>query len=114
MEHRWNDPGKGNPKYSEENLTYRRFVHHQGFFLYLFHILIFFFHPICKKCLALGQWLNRDLRGERPATNRLNHGTASFMLPIQVFYWLLVAEVTAFSSKSNRKIYNNNSPSDCL
>ena len=33
VEHQWNDTGMGKVKYSEENLTYLRFVHHQGFFV---------------------------------------------------------------------------------
>jgi hypothetical protein len=93
MEHRWNDSGMVNPKYSEENLPYRRFVHHQGFFV-LRHIFIFY-HPVCKKYVALGQRLNWGLRGERPATNRLNHSTTSLMLPFEVcFLGFLVSVVT--------------------
>jgi hypothetical protein len=30
IEHLWNDTGRGNPKYSEKNLTYCHFVHNKS------------------------------------------------------------------------------------
>jgi hypothetical protein len=30
MEHRWNEIYRGKPKYSEENLSQRHFVHHKS------------------------------------------------------------------------------------
>jgi hypothetical protein len=30
MEHRWNEVDRGKPKYSEQNLSQRHFVHHKS------------------------------------------------------------------------------------
>jgi hypothetical protein len=48
-EHRWNEIDRENLKYSGKNLSQYHFVHHKS---------------------------NPGLRGERPANNRLSHGTA--------------------------------------
>jgi hypothetical protein len=52
MEHRWDENDGGKPKYSEKNLLQFHFVNHKS------------------------TWTDPGLRGERPATNRLIHGTA--------------------------------------
>jgi hypothetical protein len=56
MEHRWNEIDR-EQKYSEKNLSQCHFVHH--------------------KSTWTGPRSNPDLRDERPATNRLSHGTAN-------------------------------------
>jgi hypothetical protein len=53
MEHQWNENDRGKPKYSGRNLSQCHFVHHKSY-----------------------PGSNPGLRGERPATNRLSHGTA--------------------------------------
>jgi len=84
MEHRWNNTGKGKPKYSEENLPYRRFVHHQGFFVLApyFYFLSSNMQEVCGTRTVIESGPPR----ESVATNRLNHGTTSFMLPIKVCF----------------------------
>jgi hypothetical protein len=56
IEHRWNEIDREKPKYSRKNLSQCQFVHHKS------HM----------------DWpgIEPSLRGERPATNRLSHGTA--------------------------------------
>jgi hypothetical protein len=49
---RWNDIDRGKPKNSEKNLSQCHFVHHKS-----------------------NMGTNPGLRGERPATNDLSHGT---------------------------------------
>jgi hypothetical protein len=60
MEHRWNEIDKEKPKYSEETC------------------------PSATWSTTNPKWTdpgsNPGLHGERPATNRLNHGTAKFYL----------------------------------
>jgi hypothetical protein len=56
MDHRWNKIDGGKPKYSGENLSQCHFVHQN------------------PTWTDLGS--NPGLRGERPSTNRLSHGTA--------------------------------------
>jgi hypothetical protein len=55
MEHRWNEIDTIKPKYSEKTLSQCHFVHHKS------HMDQAGIKP--------------GLRGERPATNRLSHGT---------------------------------------
>jgi hypothetical protein len=55
MEHRWNEIDRGKPKYSGKNLS-------------------------TTKSIWTDSGLNPGLRGGRPATNRLSHGTAVMML----------------------------------
>jgi hypothetical protein len=58
MEHLWNDTNKDGPTYSEKNLSQRH---------------LYIINPI-----QTGLGLNLGLRGERPATNRLSHGTPCY------------------------------------
>jgi hypothetical protein len=51
MDHWWNEPDRGNPKYSDKNLAQRDFVDPKS---------------------------NTGLHGEGPKTNRLSHGAAKF------------------------------------
>jgi hypothetical protein len=61
----WNDTDKGQQKNTEKNLSKCHFFHQT-------------FHPNA----------NPDLRGERPGTNRLSHGTAqsSGCIERRIFY----------------------------
>jgi hypothetical protein len=56
MEYRWNETDRGKPKFSGRNLPQCHFVYH--------------------KPIWTDPGSNPGLRGERPATNRLSHGTA--------------------------------------
>jgi hypothetical protein len=56
MEHWYIDIDRGKPKYSDKNLCQHHFVHHKSHMDY--------------------PGSNPGLCGERPANNRLSHGTA--------------------------------------
>jgi hypothetical protein len=56
MKHWWNEIDRGKSKYSGKNLSQCHFVHH--------------------KSTWTDPGSNTGLRGGRPATNRLSHGTA--------------------------------------
>ena len=60
MEHRWNETDRGKPKCSEKYLFQCHFVHH--------------------KSHRTEPGSSPGLRGGRPATNRLSHGTANTAL----------------------------------
>jgi hypothetical protein len=58
MERRWNETDRGKPQYFGKNLSQYHFFHHK------YHM----------------DWppeSNSGFRGKRPATTRLNHGTAA-------------------------------------
>jgi hypothetical protein len=57
---RWNDIDRGNQKGSEKNLSQCLFIHHRSHWT--------------------DPGANPGRRGERPATNRLSHGTAKMDL----------------------------------
>jgi hypothetical protein len=59
MEHRWNETDRVKPKYWGENLSQCHFVHHN---------------------IWTDPGSNPGLRCEKPATNRLSHGTAEFLV----------------------------------
>jgi hypothetical protein len=77
MEHRWNEIDRGKPKYSERSLSQCPFVHH--------------------KSHMDRPGIDPGLRGERPATNSLSHGTA-------IIYFLLAQ--TIYSNQYIVKKFN--------
>jgi hypothetical protein len=56
MEHWWNDTDRRNPNHSEKHLSH--------------------FHFVVHRSPQSGKVSNPYLRSDRPATNRVNHGTA--------------------------------------
>jgi hypothetical protein len=64
MEHQWNEIDRGKPKYSEKTLSQCHFVHHKS------------------------HMERPGLHCERPAANRLSHGTALLHLcNLSVFFF---------------------------